>query len=51
MLSTLGSGRKKIMSKKCLNCGKELVGKQRKYCSIVCGNKKWAIDNVEPPPP
>ena len=28
-------------NKNCLNCGKKLVGKQRKFCSKKCTNKKW----------
>ena len=33
--------------KECLNCGKELIGKQRKYCSTVCSNKNWEVENFE----
>jgi hypothetical protein len=32
-------------SKICIHCGKLLIGKQQKFCSIRCGrrerNKKW----------
>ncbi len=29
----------------CVNCSKELIGSQRRFCSIKCNNKIWRIEN------
>lgn len=34
-------------NKKCVNCGAQLVGKQRLYCSLDCKMEKFRKDNPE----
>lgn len=33
--------------RKCLNCDTELTGKQKKYCSNICGNIYYLLNNMD----
>ncbi len=37
----------KVENKKCLNCGKELFGLQKKFCTKRCNSKKYRENNLE----